>query len=117
QYGIARLERPSFYGYDGETLSLSHFIASALNVNLQQATEHLFLDAKKEFSAKGTTVSEDFSDEKNPVLVAIKGGQTLRTPRNKSIAWLNDNEVISDGVNVYNGSRWFVSKSLIDQIK
>ncbi len=100
-----------------DNTEVAHFIASALDVNLQKVTEQLFLDAKTEFSAKGAEVSEDLSDAENPVLVVIKGDQTLRIPRNKSIAWLNDNEVISDGVNVYNGSRWFVSKSLIDQIK
>lgn len=49
--------------------------------------------------------------------MVTKAGQTLRIPRNKSVALLNDNEVISDGVNMYNGSRWFISKSMIDQIK
>lgn len=100
-----------------DNTEVAHFMASALDVNLQQATEQLFLDANAEFSAKGATVSEDLSDAENPVLVVTKGAQTLRIPRNKSVAWLNDNEVTSDGVNVYNGSRWFVSKSLIDQIK
>ncbi|WP_272575140.1 alkaline phosphatase [Providencia sp. PROV273] len=100
-----------------DNTEVAHFMASALDVNLQQATEQLFLDANAEFSAKGATVSEDLADAENPVLVVTKGAQTLRVPRNKSVAWLNDNEVISDGVNVYNGSRWFVSKSLIDQIK
>ncbi|MGG4662000.1 alkaline phosphatase [Providencia vermicola] len=100
-----------------DNTEVAHFMASALDVNLQQATEQLFLDANAEFSAKGATVSEDLADAENPVLVVTKGDQTLRIPRNKSVAWLNDNEVISDGVNVYNGSRWFVSKSLIDQIK
>ncbi|WP_273804975.1 alkaline phosphatase [Providencia rettgeri] len=100
-----------------DNTEVAHFMASALDVNLQQATEQLFLDANAEFSAKGATVSEDLADAENPVLVVTKGAQTLRIPRNKSVAWLNDNEVISDGVNVYNGSRWFVSKSLIDQIK
>lgn len=100
-----------------DNTEVAHFMASALDVNLQQATKQLFLDANAEFSAKGATVSEDLADAENPVLVVTKGAQTLRIPRNKSIAWLNDNEVISDGVNVYNGSRCFVSKSLIDQIK
>lgn len=100
-----------------DNTEVANFMASALDVNLQQATEHLFLDANTEFSARGATVSEDLADAENPVLVVKKGAQTLRIPRNKSIAWLNDQEITSDGVNVYNGSRWFVSKSLIDQIK
>lgn len=100
-----------------DNTEVAHFMASALDVNLQQATDLLFLDANAEFSAKGATVSQDSTDAENPVLVVKKGDQTLRIPRNKSIAWLNNKEVASDGVNVYNGSRWFVSRSLVDQIK
>lgn len=100
-----------------DNTEVAHFIAAALNVDLQHATERLFLDAKAEFKAKGASVKEDLADLENPVLVVEKGEQVLRIPRNKSIAWLNDKEVISDGVTVYNGSRWFVSKSLVDKIK
>jgi len=100
-----------------DNTEVAHFMASALDVNLEQATNRLFLDANAEFTAKGATVSEDVADAENPVLVVKKGSQTLKIPRNKSIAWLNDKEIISEGVNVYNGSRWFVSQSLVDQIK
>lgn len=86
-------------------------MASALGVNLQQATDRLFLDANPEFSAKGATASEDLTEMENPVLVVKKGDQTLQIPGNKSIARLNDKEVVSDGVNVNNNSRWFISKS------
>ena len=100
-----------------DNTEVAQFMATALNVDLQQATDLLFLDANAEFTAKGATVSQDLTDAENPVLVVKKGDQTLRIPRNKSVAWLNNKEVASDGVNVYNGSRWFVSKSLVDQIK
>jgi len=100
-----------------DNTEVAHFMESALDVNLEQATDRLFLDANAEFSAKGATVSEDLADAENPVLVVKKGNQTLKIPRNKSIAWLNDKEIISEGVSVYNGSRWFVSQSLVDQIK
>jgi len=100
-----------------DNTEVAHFMASALDVNLEQATNRLFLDANAEFTAKGATVTEDVADAENPVLVVKKGNQTLKIPRNKSIAWLNDKEVISEGVNVYNGSRWFVSQSIVDQIK
>ena len=100
-----------------DNTEVAQFMATALNVDLQQATDLLFLDANAEFTAKGATISQDLTDAENPVLVVKKGDQTLRIPRNKSVAWLNNKEVASDGVNVYNGSRWFVSKSLVDQIK
>lgn len=100
-----------------DNTEVAQFMAAALDVNLEQATNRLFLDANAEFKAKGATVNEDVSDAENPLLVVKKGNQTLKIPRNKSIAWLNDKEVISEGVNVYNGSRWFVSQSLVDLIK
>ncbi|WP_300001420.1 alkaline phosphatase [uncultured Cedecea sp.] len=100
-----------------DNTEVAQFMAAALDVDLEQTTNRLFLDADTEFKAKGATVTEDVTDAENPVLVVKKGDQTLKIPRNKSIAWLNDKEVVSEGVNVYNGSRWFVSQSLVDQIK
>lgn len=100
-----------------DNTEVAHFMASALDVDLEQATNRLFLDANAEFTAKGATVTEDLADAENPLLVVKKGNQTLKIPRNKNIAWLNDKEIVSEGVNVYNGSRWFVSQSVIDQIK
>lgn len=100
-----------------DNTEVAQFMASALDVDLEQATNRLFLDANSAFTAKGATVSADVSDAENPVLIVKKGDQTLKIPRNKNIAWLNDKEVISEGVNVYNGSRWFVSQTLVDQIK
>lgn len=100
-----------------DNTEVAHFMASALDVDLEQATNRLFLDANAEFTAKGATVTEDQADAENPLLVVKKGNQTLKIPRNKNIAWLNDKEIVSEGVNVYNGSRWFVSQSVIDQIK
>ena len=63
----------------------------------------------------GTVVSS--MPPENPVLIVKKGANTLRIPRNKSVAWFNDKEVQSDGVTVYNGSRWFVAKNLLQLIQ
>lgn len=100
-----------------ENTQIADFMASSLNVDLEQATDLLFTDAMNAFKEKGATVKEDFGDAGNPVLVVTKNDQVLRIPQNKSIAWLNEKEIPSDGVTVYNGSRWFVSKSLVAQIQ
>ena len=59
----------------------------------------------------------DTSDPENPVLVVAKGEQTLRIPRNKSIVYLNGDAVDSDGVAVFNGTKWFVAENVINLIK
>ncbi|WP_162473702.1 alkaline phosphatase [Serratia microhaemolytica] len=113
------------YRYDPRHQSLSGvvdntevaaFIAKAMQVDLDASTNYLFQDAVNAFTAKGATVREDRSDSENPVLEVIKGSQTLRIPRNKSIAWLNGVEVPSAGVTVYNGSRWFIASNLVEKI-
>jgi len=42
---------------------------------------------------------------------------TIKIPRNKNGAFLNDKFVASDGVNVNNNGKWFVSQKLINLIK
>ncbi|HWR11221.1 MAG TPA: alkaline phosphatase [Rectinemataceae bacterium] len=114
------------YGYDpfGKRLSglvkntdIAAYMASVLKVDLAAATSRLFLDANAMFAKKGASVSVDASDKENPVLVVAKGGQTLRIPRNKSVAYLDGATVNSEGVAIFNGSTWFVSRSLIDLIE
>jgi alkaline phosphatase len=92
------------------------YMASTLNVDLGQATSRLFQDAASMFAKKGATVSMDTTDPENPVLVVTKADQTLRVPRNKSYAYLNGKAIASDGVAVYNGTKWYVAKNLIDLI-
>lgn len=93
------------------------YMARTLNVDLTQATSILFQDAFTMFSKKGATVSIDSTDRENPVLVVTKGDQTLRIPRNKDYAYLNGTVLQSNGVAVYNGTKWYVAKNLIDVIK
>ena len=100
-----------------DNTEVAAFIAKTLGVNLDATTTRLFQDGAVAFAAKGAQVDVDNADAENPVLVVKKGAQTLRIPRNKSVAWLNDKEVNSDGVTVFNGNRWFVAKNLVDLIK
>ncbi|MHB9153325.1 MAG: alkaline phosphatase [Spirochaetales bacterium] len=114
------------YGYDpfGKRLSglvrntdIASYMSATMNLDLSAATSALFQDAASMFAKKGASISVDKSDPENPVLVVAKGGQTLRVPRNKSIAYLNGVMVNSDGVAVFNGSKWYIAKNLIDLIK
>ncbi len=114
------------YKYDPRTPSpcglmdnteVGRFLARALGVELDALTQRLFVDAESAFADKGARVTVDTSDAENPVLVVTRNDQELRIPRNKSLAWLNGKEVDSDGVTVFNGSRWFVARNLLNLIK
>ena len=114
------------YGYDsfGKRLSglvrntdIATYMAATMGVDLSAATTRLFQDAASMFAKKGASVSMDTSDPENPVLVVAKGEQTLRIPRNKSIVYLNGDAVDSDGVAVFNGTKWFVAENVINLIK
>lgn len=96
---------------------VAQFMAQTLGVDLDATTERLFQDATAAFLAKGAQVVVDKTDAENPVLVVTKGSQKLEIPRNKSVAILNGQQVISDGVTVFNGTRWFVASNLIALIK
>jgi alkaline phosphatase len=96
---------------------IAHYMARTLNVDLAKTTARLFQDAESMFAKKGATVATDKSDPENPVLVVTKGDQVLRIPRNKNYAYLNGMAVNSDGVAVYNGTKWYVAKNLVDLVK
>lgn len=96
---------------------IAFYMAATMNVDLAAASSRLFRDAASMFSKKGASVSVDKADPENPVLVVVKGDQTLRIPRNKSIVYLNDKAVDSDGVAVFNGVKWFVAENVIDLIQ
>jgi alkaline phosphatase len=114
------------YGYDpfGKRLSglvkntdIAAYMASTLNVDLEATTSRLFKDAVSMFSKMGASVSVDKTDPENLVLLVAKGEKTLRIPRNKSIVYLNGEAVDSDGVAVFNGSKWYVAENVINLIK
>lgn len=84
------------------------FMAKTLGVDLDVTTNRLFQDAAVTFANKGASISEDFRDAENPVLVVSKDNQTLRIPRKQECSLAQrQSKVQSDGVTVYNGSRWF----------
>jgi alkaline phosphatase len=101
-----------------DNIAVAGYMASSMGVNLDNTTSHLFMEAKSAFEGKLATMSEDKTDPENPVLVVVSrdGTATLRIPRNKSVAYLNGAQIDSDGVAVYNGTSWYVSKILVDLI-
>jgi alkaline phosphatase len=96
---------------------IAAYMARTLKVDLAQATSRLFQDAASMFAKKGAKVSIDTTDPENPVLVVTKGDQSLRIPRNKNYAYLNGQIISSDGVAVYNGTKWYIAWNLIEAIQ
>ncbi|MDP2791448.1 MAG: alkaline phosphatase [Rectinemataceae bacterium] len=102
-----------------DNTDVAKYMAMSMGLDLDATTARLFVEAKSAFEKLGATVSEDKTDAENPVLVAVSkdGKNTLRIPRNKSIAFLNGAQVDSDGVTIFNGTKWYVARSLVDLIK
>jgi alkaline phosphatase len=96
---------------------IADYMAATMKLDLAETTSRLFKDAISMFSKKGATVTVDKTDPENLVLVVTKGDKTLRIPRNKSVVYLNGEVMASDGVAVFNGSKWYVAENVISLIK
>jgi alkaline phosphatase len=99
-----------------ENTDIAKYMAKAINVNLDEASQKLFVRAHQAFAAKGATVSYDKTDAKNPVVVVTKGSTVLRLPVNKNIAYVNGKAVTLDGVVVDSGDI-YVPQSAVALIK
>jgi alkaline phosphatase len=103
-------------GYVHNT-DVGRYLALRLGVDLAAVTERLYADAGQILASRGAVVRTDFSDPLNPVFVASLGGRVLRAPRNWNLAFLDGQPMPSDGVNVYNGKKWYLSSQLLDLLK
>jgi alkaline phosphatase len=81
-----------------QNTDVARYVAAALGLDLGAQTRALFLPAGAGFAAAGATVSVDAADPQNPVLIARKGGRTLRLPVNKSVAEIDGRNVELGGV-------------------
>lgn len=100
-----------------ENIEIAHFIADSLGFQLSDVTKRLFVDADIGFSTISATTTIDRSNPNQIVLIATKGHSTLTLPANKSIAYLNNQEVPLEGINVFNGEKFFISQQAIELLK
>ena len=110
-----------------QNTDIAVYIARLLGVDLGRVTARLFVPAGAAFAATGASVSVDASDPENPVLVAVKGGRTIRLPVNKCTADLDGRSVELDGVVVCiaaipgpessDPKTWFVPRRTLDLLK
>ena len=101
-----------------ENTDIAAYMEKAMGLDLDKATEKLFVKARSAFEAKGAAVEFDNkTDPKNPVLIVKKDDVVVKLPINKNIAYVNDAPISLDGVVVFNGLGVYAPQSAIDLIK
>ncbi|MBE6063827.1 alkaline phosphatase [Clostridium cochlearium] len=107
-----------------QNTDVNKYMCEVLDINLQDVTDKLFLQAEKAFKEKGATISVDSSDTENLVLVVTKDDTTIKFPQNKNIAIIGDEIIELPGVTVYTGTKenieiakWYLSNKAINLIK
>ena len=108
------------YGLVDNT-DLAKSMASFLGFDLNETTEQLFVNARESFENKGYETRIDVTDEFNPVFIAEKQKIKIELPINKNVAHVTQNKKsftkTLDGVTVYNGKDFYVSKSALNMSK
>jgi alkaline phosphatase len=100
-----------------ENTDIAVYMEKAMGLDLNQATDMLFVKARDAFEANGAKVGFDNADVNNPVLTVEKDNIKVELPINKNIAYVNGEAVKLDGVVVFNGISVYVPQSAIDLIK
>lgn len=99
-----------------ENTDVALYMARKLGVSLEDASKELFVLARDAFEEKGAEVLWNEEDPLNPVVVIKKGNDTLELPLFKNIAILNGEEILLNGVVVFNGINTYVPQEAIDLI-
>lgn len=93
-----------------ENTDLSKIVADFLNIDLTHATEKLFMNARQWYESQGYTVTIDESDPFELTFVAKKEDEEIRYPENKNYKLVNGEKIPLIGINVFNGTDFFVPK-------
>ena len=110
---------PAGLGMTGviDNTEIARYIEKIFDVNLKETTDRLFVPVRSAMEELGAVVTWDVSDAKNPVVTVQKARKTISMPVNKSIAYVNGEEVSLSGVIVYNGITTYVPQDAINLIK
>src|SRR5690606_9476148 len=104
-----------------DNTALAGHMAEHLGFNLDEVTEKLFVNAEEAFGQKGFKTRIDDTDAENLVFIAEKGKIKIELPENKNVAYVTQNkksyEKVLDGVTVFNGENFFVSKKALNMSK
>lgn len=97
-----------------DNTDVAKYTARVLGLDLNAATNRLFVPAEQAFKAKGASYTLDVKNAKDPKIVVTKGNTKLVLNIYKNTAVLNGAKKTLDGVVVYNGERAFVPQSAVD---
>ncbi len=104
-----------------DNTDLAQNMADHLGFDLSKITDELFVNAEEAFGQKGFKTHVDDTDKENLVFVAEKGKIRIELPENKNIANVTQNKKsyvkTLDGVTVFNGEAFFVSKKALNMSK
>jgi alkaline phosphatase len=88
-------------------------MADFMGFNLEKLSQSLFTNAKNQFEKQGYTTRVYLSNPNNPVFIAKKAGTNIEIPANKNIIIVNGETHVINGVAVFNGKDFFVSKQAL----
>lgn len=104
-----------------DNTDIAKAMAKHMQFDLEKTTDQLFVNAKEAFEQKGYATRIDVTDANNPVFVAEKNKTKIELPINKNLAYVKQNKKSFtkelEGVTVYNGTDFFVSKEALNLSK
>ncbi|SDG77509.1 alkaline phosphatase [Planococcus glaciei] len=104
-----------------DNTDIAKAMAGFMKFDLEKVSDKLFVNARESFESKGYTTRIDVTDANNPVFIAEKAKIKIELPVNKNIAHVTQNKKsytkTLDGVTVYNGTDFFVSKKALNLSK
>ncbi|MGL5051288.1 MAG: alkaline phosphatase, partial [Fusobacteriaceae bacterium] len=92
------------------------YVAKAMNLNLDVATDELFVSGKK-IKEMGINVNIDTTNKFQPVFTLSKGGKKYVFEENKNYYELNGKKVKFNGIVVFNGKEVFIPNAALKDIK
>jgi alkaline phosphatase len=96
-----------------ENTDLAEAMAEFMGFNLEKLSQSLFTNAKEQFEKQGYTTEMNLSNQNNPVFIAKKAGTKIEIPANKNLIVVNGETRVLNGVAVFNGIDFFVSKQAL----
>lgn len=94
-----------------------------MGFDLKKLTEDLYVPATKAFEEKGFSTKIDTSDKENPKFIAQKADTTIIIPVNKNIVIYEQASTKKQTVqtfntiNVYNGTDFYISMDVLNEVK
>lgn len=97
-----------------DNTDFARIAAAVWDLDLEEVTRQMFVNAKAGFEAQGAAVTLDDSDPENPVLKVEKDGRTLLIPESKNYVFLEGDKVMQDSVIVQTSGVFYVPQAVME---